>query len=283
MSGSTKHVVAAGAVLAVGVALQGTTKVAHAIPTTLSYYPSTDFVAKQNFHFNASVYTNTSLANETYGSEGITYGVGPEKDGVFGRTEIGLDYVSSGSGLTYGGGGSIPLKDRVWINAKTQLFNNDKQGVRVVAGIWGLGSKGDNTTAGSTAPPDAIYLLASKAFPFGRVHVGVEHFLQKKFGGAFPVNPLAAFDAAGNQPSFNKTGIQLGFDRSFDNGKFVFATDYLSGKSNYSLVEPSILWNVTDSADFQLGYLRFNDKNVAPSPNQLYIGFDYTFNFLPKK
>lgn len=257
-----------GPALVLGAVLSLAGKKAQAIPSTLTFYPSTDIVSQGSFHFNASNYSK-ALKNTTFTSGGLTYGLGPDKDGFFGRTELGVDYITGGSSLADPGNG-IGFGKRLWFNAKTQLYNNDKQSARLVAGFWGAGARG--SLKESTFPPDTIYLLGSKSFGnYGRFHLGVAHVLQKQtFVG----------DANGNA---DRTPLQFGYDKTFAKGKLQFTFDAWTGKSAYSMIAPGLLYNINDKSDVQIGYLHFN-SNIVDSRgnnvrNQIYMGFDYTFDF----
>ena len=259
------------ALVAAGIGMSLTSHEAKAIPTTLTYYPSTDFVSMGDVHFNVSTY-GKGVKTNAFDSVGLTYGWGPDTSKIFGRTEFGLDYYT-------GPASGVDVSKRVEFNIKTQLFNDDAKGIRLVAGAWGVGSKGDLTTGNTIQPPDYIYLLGSKAFPFGRIHVGVAEALATKEtiatpGQGFP-GPLTGNPA--------KTSLQLGYDKALGSGKWVFSTDYYTGKSAYGVVAPALLYNINDRSDVQVGWIRYNDSTVAPSRNQTYIALDYFFSVLKKK
>ena len=234
-----RGVLASGAlVMALGASLSVGTERANATPAGLSNYPSTDIYTKNNFHFDADTFTSTS--GDSLGTSlGLEYGLGPEKDGAFGRSEIGFDYVtSSGGGVNFG--------KRLLANGKTQLYNNDDAQTRLVAGFYGVGSK--DIGAGNW-----IYLLGAKGFEFGRVHVGVAHALRNEVAGS-------------------RTVLQLGYDKSL-NKDFIFAIDYQSGSGQF--IAPGIIYNINDKAGIELSYLR-GGGDIGPR-NQIYFGFDYNF------
>jgi len=252
------------ALVAAGVGMSLTGHEAKAIPTTLTFYPSTDFVSMGDVHLNVSTY-GKGLKTNAFDSVGLTYGWGPDTSKAFGRTEFGFDYET---GPFVG----VDVDKRVELNAKTQLFNDDAKGERVVVGTWGVGQRGNLTTGNTILPPDYIYLLGSKAFSFGRIHVGVEQALAKK-------DVLATL----GEPSPTRTSLQLGYDKSFSNGKWVFSADWISGKSAYGVAAPALLYNINDRSDVQVGWIRYNDSTVGPSRNQTYAAFDYFFSVLKKK
>jgi len=242
------------AALAVAGTLVGS-KPAAATPSGLTFYPSTDLYGKGTFHFDADTYTSTSLKNATATSIGLEYGLGPDNSGSLGRSELGFDYVTSNTN-------SISFTKRLLLNAKTQLYNNDASQIRVVAGFWGLGSSGssnDIAAGRSVYPGNVGYLLASKNFEFGRIHVGVAHSFAKT-------------SVIGN----DKTYLQLGYDKVFAGNKLQFTADYYSGKSAISALAPGIIYYLNDKSDFELGYVHYNDRSISPR-NQIYLGFDYNF------
>lgn len=242
------------AALAVAATLVGN-KPAAATPSGLTFYPSTDLYGKGTFHFDADTFTSTSLKNATATSLGLEYGLGPDNSSSLGRSEIGFDYVTSNTN-------SISFTKRLLFNAKTQLYNNDASQVRLVAGVWGIGSSGssnDIAAGRSVYPGNVGYLLASKNFEFGRIHVGVAHSFAKT-------------SVVGN----DKTYLQLGYDKVFAGNKLQFTTDYYSGKSALSALAPGIIYYLNDKSDFELGYIHYNNSSISPR-NQIYLGFDYNF------
>jgi hypothetical protein len=241
--------------LAVAASVFGGIKTAEATPATLGFYPATDIYGKGNFHLDVDTYGRATKMDGVT-SFGLTYGIGPERDGLFGRSEIGADYINTigGSTPTDAGGDTLSGSRRLLFNAKTQLYNNDDSGVRVVGGFWGVGSD-------SIAAPNVGYLLASKSFSWGRVHAGVAHAFDK------------ANITAGNDD--DTTYLQLGYDRMLTK-KVQFAMDAYSGKSFVSGIQPTLYYYVNDKASFGLGVMHFWSKNVQPR-NQVYLCFDYNF------
>lgn len=235
---------------------------AQATPAALSFYPATDIYGKGNFHFDSDQFFGSG-SRTTASAIGLEYGAGPDRDGVFGRTEFGLDYVTGGSGFS----NTISGGKRLLFNAKTQLYNNDASATRIVAGFWGAGSRGNLVTGDTVFPPDIGYLLASKNFTFGRIHAGVAHSFAKK---AVITTPGGGDD---------RTYLQLGYDRVL-NKKFQVTADFYSGKSAASLFSPGVIYYLNEKSDFQLGYLRYNDQSINPR-NQVYLGFDYNFGGAP--
>lgn len=232
-------------------------KPAAATPATLGFYPATDIYGKGTFHLDVDSYGRATKM-DAFTSVGLTYGIG-DSDKAFGRTEIGADYIMSlggGTPLDFDTGKSLSGRKRFLLNAKTQLYNNSDSGVRLVTGVWGVG--GDDIFA-----PNVGYLLGSKSFDWGRVHLGVAH--------AFDKTNVTTAD--GNDDT---TYLQLGYDKMLTS-KLQFAVDFYSGKSAISGVQPTLYYYVNDKASFGLGLMRFNDKSVTPTRNQLYLCFDYNF------
>lgn len=234
--------VVAGLALAAGAIFSA--KPASATPATLGFYPATDIYGKGTFHYDADGYVHDDFKDTAFVSSGITYGIGPDTDKAFGRTEIGFDY-----NLTSGATNS--LGNRLIGNIKTQLYNNDKGGTRVVAGAWGIGDDDFN--------PNYIYLLGSKSFEFGRIHLGVAHALSDKV------------------ITKDKTSLQLGYDKMLTS-KLQFAVDFYSGKNAVAGVQPTLYYYINDKADFGLGWYRLN-QDVPVARNQIYVCFDYNFDF----
>lgn len=251
--GSIAAVAVAAGVLGAGI------KPAGATPATLGFYPAPDIYPKGNFHLDVDTYGNGTRMDAST-SYGLTYGIGPEKDGIFGRSEIGFDYVNTL-------GGSVPLNpdtgknlsgtNRLLYNAKTQLYNNDKSGVRLVAGFWGVGSK-------DIFAPDVGYILGAKSFSWGRVSAGVAHSFAKD----------ATISTLSGQ--HDKTYLHVAYDKMLTK-KLQFVVDYYSGKSAISGVQPTLYYYVNEKASFGVGYFRLNSKDIFPTRNQVYLCFDYNF------
>lgn len=232
--------------LAIAGALCGA-KSAHATPAGLTFFPSTDIYGAGNYHFDADTFVDSGSSNTgaQVNSIGLTYGFGKEDDSAFGRNEIGFDYVSNYFGISANTG------ERLLLNAKTQLFNNED--TRVVAGIWGVGNK-------KLYAPDVAYITGSKNFSFGRVHLGVARSLQKE-------------EIVGK----DRTNLTVGYDKVFAGGKLQFTVDYYSGKNTYSALAPGLIYYINDKAAVQVGYIKPNDETLFGAKSQVYLGFDYNF------
>ncbi|RYX82379.1 hypothetical protein EON83_19980 [bacterium] len=239
----TLKLVAAGLVV---VGASFVARPASATPATLGFYPSSDIYGKGNVHYDADTYQSTNFKTGVVTTSGLTYGVGPDTDKLFGRTEVGFDY-------NFGSPGSLQFSKRISGNIKTQLYNDDAKGIRVVAGGWGLGDSNFN--------PNYVYLLASKNFEkFGRVHLGVAQGLSDSYFG-----------------SSDQTSVHVAYDRSITT-KLSFCADYYSGNGPASGVQPTFYYYPNDKCDFGLGYFRANSGAANPR-NQFYICFDYNFDF----
>ena len=239
-----KKLVAAGVAATAVLGIAGV-KPAAATPATLGFYPATDIYGDKVFHFDVDRYSTTDFSGEGAGdTSGLTYGIG-DSNKPFGRTEIGYDYFSN-SGVNFG--------KSLFFNAKTQLYANDANGIRAVGGLW---------LAGDTKNPlvsNTGYLLASKAFKFGRVHLGVAH----------------AFSDDNLGPDADQTYLQLGYDRSLTS-KILFVADFYSGRSPISGVQPTLYYSVNDKASFGIGYFFNNEAKGSGNLDQLYLCFDYNF------
>lgn len=122
---------------------------AHATPSTLGFYPSTDVYSDGTFHFDFDSYSD-GFTEDFFPSFGITYGIGD-------KAEIGFDYDMSNSGNKFG--------ENIFFNAKYKFLDGGADGISAAVGGWGLGDKDLRANIG--------YIKASKNFDFGRVHVGV--------------------------------------------------------------------------------------------------------------
>ncbi len=243
-----RHLVGTGAAMAaLGAGLALSSGSAMATPATLGFYPATDIYGDKTFHLDVDTY-GVALKTNGADSAGLTYGIGA-KEGVLGRNEIGVDYITNA--------GALSAADRLLLNAKTQLYNNDASKTRVVAGVWGVGKK-------VIAAPNYIYLLGSKTFDWGRVHVGVARALASS-------TTIAAPSGQGD-----RTSLHLAYDKALTS-KISFAADWYSGKNAYAGVQPTLYYAVNDKASFGIGWMRFNDSSVFPGRNQTYMCFDYNF------
>lgn len=240
---------AVGTVVMAGAILGGAAPKAEATPSTLGFYPSTDVYGKNNFHLDVDTYGQGVRTD--FPTVGLTYGIGPDTSGFFGRSEIGADYFLT-QAQTSGGNAA-----RLFGNAKTQIFDNPTSGTRAVVGVWGLGSK-------RIFAPSVGYILGSKTFDFGRVHLGIAHAFADRDTVSTP-----------NGHS-SRTNLQLGYDRYFAGNKLQFAVDFYSGKSSYSGIQPTLYYYINPQANFGIGLFRLNDSSVQPR-NQVYLCFDYNF------
>jgi hypothetical protein len=245
----------AATLVAAGLLLSSGLKPAAATPATLGFYPSTDVYTPGTFHFDFDTYSK-SLTRNIGTTAGITYGFGNDTDRPFGRSEVGFDYNFTNIAAVTATGdpqsGRLSAGDRISFNAKTQLFANTEAGTRVVAGLWGLGTKDGGL-------PNYAYVTGSKTFGFGRVHLGVAKALRDEVVGD------------------DDTSLQLGFDR-YLTPKLQFAVDYYTGDGALSGIQPTLYYYINDKANFGLGYFRLNNSDASPR-NQVYFCFDYNFDF----
>lgn len=215
---------------------------AHATGSGLGFYPTADIYPSGNYHFDADSF-GSGLKTDVGNSVGLEYGFGGDRDGLFGRNEVGFDYVLSGFGS------STPA-DRVALNFKTQLYNNSDKKERISIGFGGLGVS--NTTTSTN-----LRLLGYKAFSFGRVHAGVFKDIKLRSGGS------------------ESGGLQLGFDRSIGKSTIV-GIDYRSGPNGFTA--PCIIYNINNKAGVELAVGFANNSSVSPR-TRTYLAFDYNFDF----
>ena len=243
-----KNLMGTGAALvALGAGFGMSSRPALATPATLGFYPSTDIYADKSFHLDVDTYRVQDFGGDGFDTVGLTYGIG-DRDGAFGRSEVGFDYVLSGLG-------GNNFSNRVFLNGKTQIYNNADSGVRAVAGVWLFGKR-------ASGAQNIGYLLGSKAFKWGRIHLGAAHAFR-------------------NQPAgVSETYLQLGYDKALTS-KLSFAADFYSGRGPVSGIQPTFYYAVNDKASFGIGY--FINREVAGAPNndQLYLCFDYNFGGAP--
>ena len=257
-----KLTLSAAALLTIGFAASAP-RLAQATPSGLGAFPSTDIYAKNTLHYDADTYQSTSLDQNVLTTSGLVYGFGPEKDGVAGRTEAGFDF-------NFGAPGKVSFGKRIFGNLKTQLYNNDKSQIRVVAGGWLLGD--------SKANPNYLYLLGAKNFAkIGRFHVGYAYAASKNL---FQSNNTPAVNGTVSTRTVGRSSLQLGYDK-FIVPKLQFCIDYYSGKGPFSGTQPSLYYYVNETTDFGLGYFRANNRDISPR-NQIYLCFDHNFDFNKK-
>jgi len=253
-----KHFQFVAAALLVAGAATLAARPAHALPSALGAYPSTDMYTKGNIHFDADDYSSSDLKTTVLPTAGLTYGIGPDKTGVLGRSEAGFDF-------NYLSGGSVNFGKRLIFNAKTQLYNDDKQQIRVVVGGWDLGDASSN--------PNYIYLLASKNFnKIGRFHVGYAYGASR---GVF--NTTSSSGGVDVTRASGRSSVHLAYDRLIT-PKLQFVTDFYSGSSPFAGVQPTVYYSVTDKASFGVGYFRLNNRKVTVK-DQIYLAFAYNFDF----
>lgn len=237
--------------------LSVTAGAAFATPSTLGFYPSTDIYSQGTVHLDVDTYSKGLLKDSTQ-TVGLTTGIG-DKDTIFGRTEVGVDLLHKSAGATPrdASGDSLGIGKRLLFNAKTQLYSS--KDVRLVAGIWGLGSD-------AIPAPDVGYVLGSKSFSWGRVHLGLAHSFAAESSLTTP---------DGNH---DQTYLALGYDRSLTK-KLSFAVDYYSGKSAISGIQPTFYYALTKNTGVGLGLMHFTDGSIGPSRNQVYLCIDSTFSY----
>jgi hypothetical protein len=243
---SVRKAALAGVAVAAGVAMA---RPAAATPSGLINLPSTDIYEQGTIHLDVDyvrfLKDNGLKADDQLGA-GLTYGLGPGTDRIFGRSEVGFDYnVNRLAGAASG------LGKNVFFNAKTQLYNNDEQGLRATLGIFNVGDE-----SSSYRP---IYLNASKNFgdKIGRVHLGYLRTL------ANDINP-------GDRNAF-----QIAYERKITD-KLLFLTEYGTGNGPFGALGASLAYYIDARSAVQLAYSRLNSSAFAQR-NFIYVGYDINF------
>lgn len=226
---------------------------AWASPGSLGAFPSTDFYE----HWHLDVDTNGhGVRADTSVTAGITHGFGPGTDAPGGRNEVGFDYVVSAGGVVP----AISSEDRLLFNAKTQLWSSEPRATRVVAGVWGVGSR-------NIFAPNYAYVTGSRRFALGRIHLGLAHSFAGNVAG---VSVIAAPSGRAD-----KTSIHLAYDRNLSS-KLSFSVDWYSGRNAFTCSEPYLFYQVNEAAGFGLGVIHFNDPSVEPR-NQADVYMEVNF------
>lgn len=227
-----------------------------ATPSTLGFYPSTDIYPQGTVHLDVDTYSKNLLKDSTQ-TVGLTTGIG-DKETLLGRTEVGVDFLFKSAGNTPrdASGDFLNIGKRLLFNVKTQLYS--KKDVRLVAGLWGVGNS-------DIAAPNVGYVLASKTFSWGRLHLGLAHSFASQSSIITP---------DGNH---DQTYLALGYDRSLTK-KVSFAVDYYSGKSAISGIQPTLYYALTKNTSIGLGLMHFNDGSIEPTRNQVYLCIDSNFS-----
>jgi len=236
---------------------------ARADGNSLIGYPQANVTPRNGFHFDWDTVGIRARTN-VFSSAGITFGLGSgllgredksDKDGILGRTEIGVDYLLTA-------GGVVPTfastHDRFYFNFKTQLYNNDKTGTRVVVGGYNIGVNELGTSRD-------LYVLTSKEDRrLGKLQFGIAHAFGTEAGLMTP---------AGNA---DRTYLQVSYNRHIWQRLYGAYAGYtgLSSQSRKSVALAYYLDN-TYKGSFAIGYLRYNDDSVRPGRDQIYFGFDY--------
>lgn len=284
--------------LAAGVALSTlllavAEKPAAAAPSGLTQLPSTDIYKAKCIHLDVDTMgRNMNLDQQV--SFGLTFGLGPDKPGLFGSTEVGFDdLLVVGRASLKGVGAGVPPElnalfntanytgtKRLLFNIKTQLYSNDAAGIRVVGGFWNVGEKvptsqsittqnGKLITLGSNQRGNIGYILASKVFPWGRIHAGYAH--------SFASDGELGFLSFGEKgsPSYSRDFAQFAFER-FLAPKLQFVIDHYTGQSLFSRTSASLIFIADDRSDIQLGILHQNKSDISPR-TLIYLGYDYNW------
>lgn len=236
-----------------------------ASPSGLIVLPSTDIFDRGVLHLDldGTVFprvarevddvTGEVLSRQADGiaTVGLTYGFGPGHSGLFGRSEVGVEYdAASLSGIPNNG------RERFNYNFKTQLFESPRGDVRVVAGGTQLGHKSVFARLG--------YVTASKNFgDAGRVHAGVYHIFNSVPG--------------------NRNSLQFAYEKFFgDRLHFIVETNTDTtgtiGRNPLGSTALSAVYYLNSHSDVQIAVGRPNTSAVREGAGNyfIYIGYDFT-------
>jgi hypothetical protein len=226
------------------------------------------------------IYMGTGVQTNGHTAVGLTYGIGPDKSTLFGRNEIGFDYVLSAgpySGVSIpagvspeGNGGVLPglfstatltPAQRTFFGAKTQLYEDPKSQTRVTLGgyLWGP----HEANAGDLG----FLAISRQTKKYGYFHVGIVH----SFAGTEAIKTRAGHS--------DHTFGQLDYAYMLK-PRLVGGFNCYTGKSTQSAIFPAIIYFITDdyNSSVTLGDFHFWDKTVRPTADQTYVQFDYYFN-----
>jgi hypothetical protein len=234
---------------------------ARADGNSLIGYPQANIIDENAFHLDVDT-VGVKASTNSFTGIGVTYGLGSllgrakstaGKDGLFGRAEVGVDYLMSAGGSVP----NVPSKDRFYFNFKVQLYNDDASKTQIVSGGYNLGSQ-------SLATPRELYILVARVHSWGKLQIGVTHAFGPEEGLITP---------AGHA---ERNYIQVSFNRHLA-GRLYGAFAGYTGLSTQSRGSVAVAYYLdqTYKASFALGLLRYNDHSVLPGQYQTYFGFDY--------
>ncbi len=226
------------------------------------------------------IYMGNGFQTNGHTAVGLTYGLGPDKSTLFGRTEVGFDYVLSAgpySGVSIpsgtspeGNNGSLPglfsgptltPAQRTFYGLKTQLWEDPKTMTRLVIGgyLWGV----KEANAGDLG----FLAISRQTKKYGYIHLGIVH----SFAGH-----KAILTRAGHS---DHTYAQIDYAYQIKS-RLVGGFNCYTGKSTESAIFPAIIYFISDdyNSSVTLGDFHFWDKSVRPVADQMYVQFDYYFN-----
>lgn len=226
------------------------------------------------------IYMGNGFQTNGHNAVGLTYGLGPDTNGLFGRTEVGFDYVLSAgpyAGVSIpagtspeGNDGALPglfttntltPEQRIFWGAKTQIFNDPKTMTRMVAGGYLFGSKDAN--AGDLG----FVSISRQTLKYGYIQGGIVH----SFAGEKAIETLDGHS--------DHWFYQLDYAYQVKS-RLVAGFNAYSGRSTESAIFPAIIYFISDdyNTSVTLGDFHFWDQTVRPSGDQTYVQFDYYFN-----
>jgi hypothetical protein len=184
-----------------------------ATPSTIIYIPSTDVQAPKTMHLGLDTYF-------TFDGKGVGNTVDTGLTWGFKKFEVGVDHV---------GGTDDPFMG----NIKFQALTESSKMPAISLGAYNLGGK-KNGLAGNL-----WYVLGSKTFQFGRLHLGYQHG-EKSRVGVDENMLLAAWDK------------QL-------NKKWWGAADYASGDSAFGALSFGAGYTFSENTSVVFGYDIYNN------------------------
>lgn len=208
----------------------GAGRSAWSTPNTLIAFPSTDIYGEGKMHLDVDTYSTQGVTMDLPTYLGLEFG--------FGEAEAGFDVLAGNNA------GNNP----VLLNAKVLLTEDEKQGLRVVAGAFNVGDKDQPLAL------NVVYLTGSKTTSAGRFHLGIMHGSKTKLVK-------------------DETTLHAAYDRPLSK-KWSFAVDACAGKSTIGSVNPGIYYYLTPNSDILVGWNRYNDRSLSDT---LYVGYDQTW------
>jgi len=203
------------------------TGIAWATSSTLIWIPATDIQPAGVGHLDYDVYVPAT--GNMLSDVGLLYGSG--------TVEYGVDYLFQ-NGL---------VGNAVRLNAKALLTNETSTAPKAVFGVFDVGGGASNQ----------IYILGSKNYDFGRLHLGY---------------------SIGNSSVLGSDNAMLlaGYDKQVSEKWWVCA-DFQSGRSAFGALNVGVAYSLSPSTSYIIGYDFFNNSDNAGFPNAITGQLDMNF------